>query len=105
MLNVKTISNMKLDEEMKIWEDRSNDEFGKILKAIKELTKDYFYSEEDENGIKFTPISNYITEYSLDGNHKITYARIYNVLENWDILDNDEGVNSLVKELKEIAYK
>ena len=96
---------MNIDEEMKIWEERSNDEFGKILKAIKELTKDYFYSEEDENGIKFTPISNYIAEYSLDGNRKVTYARIHNILENWDILGNNEGVDSLVKELNEIANK
>ena len=47
---------MTIEEEMKIWEDRSNDEFGKILKALKELTKDYFVAEEDEFGISRMPL-------------------------------------------------
>ena len=93
---------MNLDEKMKLWEERSNDEFGKILKEIKELTKDYFCAEEDEDGNYSTPISNYIVAYSLDGNRKYTASVIKNILENWDILGNDKGVDSLVKELESL---
>lgn len=94
---------MALDEEMKIWEERSNDEFGKILHAIKELTKDYFFVEEDEYGNYVTPISDYIVAYSLDGNRKYTASVIKNILENWDILGNDEGVDNLMKELENLV--
>lgn len=94
---------MALDEEMKIWEERSNDEFGKILQAIKELTKDYFFVEEDEYGNYVTPISDYIVAYSLDGNRKYTASVIKNILENWDILGNDEGVDNLMKELENLV--
>ena len=93
---------MNLDEKMKLWEERANDEFGKILQSIKELTKDYFYAEEDEYGNYVTPISNYITAYALDGNRKYTVSSIKNILENWDILGNDEGIDSLVKDLENL---
>jgi len=93
---------MNIDNEMKIWEERSNDDFGKILQAIKEATKDYFFVEEDEYGNYVTPISDYIVEYSLDGNRKYTASVIKNILENWDILGNDEGVDSLMVELENL---
>ena len=93
---------MTLDENMKIWEERSNDEFGKILQSIKELTKDYFFAEEDEYGNYVTPISDYIVAYSLDGNRKYTASVIKNILENCDILGNDEGVDSLMAELENL---
>ena len=33
------MNKMTLDEEMKLWEERSNDEFGQILTKIKKATK------------------------------------------------------------------
>lgn len=93
---------MTLDEKMKLWEERSNDEFGKILQAIKEATKDYFCADEDEYGNYSTPISNYIVAYSLDGDRKYTAKEIKYTLENYDILGNDEGVDSLIKDLENL---
>ena len=94
---------MTLDEEMKLWEERSNDEFGKVLHAIKELTKDYFVAEEDEFGINSIPLDIYIAQYSVFGRRKSIALNIRNLLENYDILGNDEGVDNLVKELEDLA--
>ena len=96
---------MTLDEEMKLWEIRDNDEFGKTLRAIRELTNDYFYIERDEFGMESTPISYYLAIYALDGEkvRKSIAKSIYDILYNYDIIGNDEGVSSLVNELKRIA--
>jgi len=94
---------MTLDEEMKLWEERSNDEFGKVLHAIKELTKDYFVAEEDEFGINSIPLDIYIAQYSVFGRRKSIALNIRDLLENYDILGNDEGVDNLVKELEDLA--
>ena len=94
---------MSLDDEMKLWEDRSNDEFGKVLQAIKELTKDYFVAEEDEFGINSMPLDVYIAQYSVFGKRKSIALNVRDLLENYDILGNDEGVDNLVKELEELA--
>ena len=94
---------MSLDDEMKLWEDRSNDEFGKVLQAIKELTKDYFVAEEDEFGINNMPLDVYIAQYSVFGKRKSIALNVRDLLENYDILGNDEGVDNLVKELEELA--
>ena len=93
---------MTLDEEMKLWESRSNDEFGTILKALKELTKDYFVSEEDEFGISNMPLDVYIAQYSVFGKRASIVSNIRNLLENYDILGNDEGVDSLMVELENL---
>jgi len=92
---------MTLDEEMKLWEERANDDFGKILKKIKKATKDLFYSWE-EMGIEMNPLSEYITGYSLDGNRKYTAKCIKNILENYDILNNHRNVKNLVNNLFEV---
>lgn len=94
---------MSLDEEMMIWEERSNDEFGKLLKDIKEHVKDYFVVEEDEYGLPSTPLDTYITYYSVYGHRKSVASNVINLLKNYDILGNDEDVDNLVKELKEIC--
>lgn len=98
---------MNLDEEMKLWEIRDNDEFGKTLRAIRELTNDYFCVEEDEFGMESTPISHYSAIYALDGEkvRKSIAKSVYNILYNYDIIGNDEGVSSLVNELIEIANR
>lgn len=93
---------MTLDEEMKLWEERANDEFGQILEKIKKATKDYLYSWE-EMGIEYNILSEYITSYALDGNRKYTAKAIYNILKNYDILGNHRNVNRLVSEMNKLA--
>ena len=86
-----------LDKEMAIWQERSNSEFGKIIKQLDDIMKEMF-SEEGEYGWEVSPISNIVTEYSLDGNKKVTAKSIYRVLENYDMLQEPE-VNNLVKRM------
>ena len=93
---------MNLDEEMKLWEERANDEFGQILTKIKKATKDYLYSWT-EMGIESNALSEYITSYSLDGNRKYTAKAIYNVLYTHDILGNHRNVKKLVNEMMKLA--
>jgi ABC-type glycerol-3-phosphate transport system substrate-binding protein len=93
---------MNLDEEMKLWDERANDEFGKVLKKIKKATKDYLYSWE-EMGIEYNILSEYITGYALDGNRKFAAKHIYNILENYDILGNHRNVKKLVNKMMDLA--
>ena len=93
---------MNLDKEMKLWEERANDEFGKVLKKIKKATKDYLYSWE-ECGIEYNVLSDFITSYSLDGNRKYTAKAIYNILYNYDILGNHRNVKRLVNEMNKLT--
>ncbi len=92
------MSKITLDEEINIWEKRTNDEFGKLLTKINEATKDYLYSWE-EFGIEYNSISEYITEYSLDGDRKWTATHIKAVLEDYDIIPNHKNVQKLIDEL------
>lgn len=93
---------MNLDEEMKLWEERANDEFGQILRKIAKATIDYLYSWK-EMGIEYNVLSAYISSYALDGNRKFAAEHIYNVLENYDILGNHRNVKRLVNEMMDLA--
>ena len=96
------MNKMTLDEEMKLWETRANDEFGQILKKIQKATKNYLYSWE-EMCIEYNVLSEYITGYALDGNRKYTAKAIYNILYNYDILGNHKNVKKLVDQLTKLA--
>jgi len=91
---------MTLDEEMAIWEARANDEFGKMLREIEKEAMSYFGCEEDEYGIRSTPLSYPITAYSLDGNRKYTAKVIIATLNEWDILQDKK-----IKEMADKLYK
>jgi hypothetical protein len=93
---------MTLDEEMAIWESRANDDFGKTLKEIEKASMNYFGCDEDEYGIRSTPLSWPITAYSLDGNRKYTAKVIIATLEEWDILE-DENIKALADKLNKLA--
>ena len=93
---------MTIDEEMKLWETRANDEFGQILKKIQKAAKKYLYSWK-EMGIEYNPLSEYITAYSLDGDRKFTAKCIYNMLYNYDILGNHRNIKKLVAEMEKLA--
>ena len=93
---------MTLDEEMAMWEARANDDFGKTLKEIEKASMNYFGCDEDEYGIRSTPLSYPITAYSLDGNRKYTAKVIIATLEEWDILE-DENIKAMAEKLNKLA--
>lgn len=92
----------KLDEEMEQWEARKNDEFGQTLREIEKASMNYFGCDEDEYGIRSTPLSYPITAYSLDGNRKYTAKVIIATLNEWDILE-DERIKALADKLNDLA--
>ena len=96
-----------LDEDMKLWEERSKDEFGKVLKEIEKYcidlwgtTKDYEVPELEQS-----IISKYITTYELDGDRNYVARRIYRTLENFDMIDNndDQRFMELVNEMLKLG--
>ena len=93
---------MTLDEEMAMWEARANDDFGKTLKEIEKASMNYFGCDEDEYGIRSTPLSYLITAYSLDGDRKYTAKVIIATLEEWDILE-DENIKAMADKLNKLA--
>ena len=93
---------MTLDEEMAMCKARANDEFGKTLKEIEKASMNYFGCDEDEYGIRSTPLSYPITAYALDGNRKHTAKVITATLEEWDILE-DENIKALTDKLNKLA--
>ena len=93
---------MNIEDEMLLWETRSNDEFGQVLKKIHKATIDYLPSWE-YMGIEYNMLSEYITGYSLDGDRKYTAYAIHNVLYNYDILSNHKNIKKLVETLFELS--
>ncbi len=107
--NVSDSRNVKddLDEDMKLWEERSKDEFGKVLKEIEKycidlwgLTNDY-----EVEGLEQSIISKYINTYALDGDRNYVARRIYRTLENFDMIDNNDDPRfmELVNEMLELG--
>ena len=69
----------------------------------KEINRKAFadwFNEEDEDGINSTPISHYITAYSLDGNRKYTARVVLAIIEDYDMM---EDVKTLAKKLNQLA--
>jgi hypothetical protein len=93
-----------LDSDMEMWKTRSKDEFGTIIKKIEKKFINLFGEEDAGYGFKQTPLSNYITAYALDGDRAYTAKRIYNVLENYDMVNNgDKELDVLVSQMMEMA--
>lgn len=90
-----------IDDEMKLWDERDNSEFGKIIRKLDTIMKDMFV-DTDEYGFKVSPISHYVTAYALDGNEQYTAKRIYATLENYDMLQ-EPNVKRLVNKMLKIA--
>jgi hypothetical protein len=72
------------------------------LKEIEKASMNYFGCDEDEYGIRSTPMSYPITAYALDGNRKHTAKVITATLEEWDILE-DENIKALTEKLNKLA--
>ena len=100
--NTNETKKMTLDEEMALWQARSNDEFGTMLKEINEASAEYFFAEPDEFGIVNTPVSHYLTLYALDGTRKYIAHTIYRILKDRDILE-DENIKALADKMMKLA--
>ena len=100
--NTNETKKMTLDEEMALWQARSNDEFGSILNEINEASAEYFFAEPDEFGIVNTPVSHYKIIYALDGTRKAIAHTIYRMLEDRDILE-DENIKALADKMMKLA--
>ena len=97
---------MNIEEEMKIWKERSNDDLGSLLKSVIKLTNEYFSSDIDEDGIPVkNPIQYYSTLYTVSGNRKYVLNTIREILYDYDILGNNKEVDSLIKQLNKIIKK
>ena len=96
---------MTLEEEMKLWEERENDEVGKLINLVYNETKDIIYSYTDEFGIEHNPIKSVLAMYELDGNAKCSIRELKNILHNYDICNfenveysnNPELANKIVE--------
>ena len=93
---------MTIEQEMQLWQERANDEFGTCLKEIEKASMKYFGCDEDEYGIRSTPLSYLVTAYSLDGNRKYTARAFIETLTEWDVLQ-DRKVKRLAEKLNAIA--
>ena len=90
---------MTLEEEMKLWEERENDEVGKLINLAYNETKDIIYSYTDEFVIEHNPIKSVLAMYELDGNTKCSIRELKNILHNYDICNFDNVENSNKVEL------
>lgn len=96
--------NLSLEDEMKIWQERANDEFCQILKKIERIFIDMFGEHESEYGIKYSALSDIISYYVGNGNRKYTANNIYRTLENYDMLNNgDKKLDALVSKMMNLA--
>ena len=100
--NTNETKKMTIDEQIAMWEARANDEFAQTLKEIEKASMNYFGCDEDEYGIRSTPLSYLITAYSLDGNRKYTAKVIIATLEEWDILE-DKNIKAMTAKLNKLA--
>lgn len=100
----KILKEDSLDDEMLLWKERSDSEFGKTLSELNKLVGE-MYSDEDEYGLPNTPISHYVTAYALDGDMKYTAKVITDILRNYDMLGQGDEIDGLVKKMNFLAQK
>ena len=98
---------MTLEEEMKLWDKRTNDEVGKLIDFVYKETKDIIYSYIDEFGIEHNPIKSVLAMYELDGNAKCSIRELKNILHNYDIcnFDNVEYSNNVELAKKIVEFE
>ena len=94
-----------LDDEMAMWEQRSNDEFGQVIKQIENYFKEYVGETQSEyEGIKETPITWVVASYGLDGNKRSVANKIYNTVVDYDLYGNgDSEFDALVDKMTQLA--
>jgi hypothetical protein len=80
---LKKIVNESLEDEMLVWEQRDNSEFGQILKQLEHIAEDGLI---DAGSI----INHLRTEYALDGNMQATTRSVIHYLREYDFISADE---------------
>ena len=76
---------MTLEQEMKLWQTRSNDDFGKYLDKVDKMYREYIGEDESEYGFTTTPISHLKSIYALDGDAKSVYKKVQAIIEDYDL--------------------
>jgi len=94
-----------LDDEMAMWKQRSNDEFGQVIQQIENYFKEYVGETQSEyEGIKETPITWVVASYGLDGNKRSVANKIYNAVVDYDLYGNgDDEFDALVNKMTQLA--
>lgn len=98
---IRQIIRESLDDEMALWKQRDESQFGKIIRKLDEIMKEMFV-DADEYGFKVSPISHYVTAYALDGDEKYTAKRITSTIENYD-MSHEPKVKRLLNKMNNIA--
>lgn len=81
---------LTIEEEMKLWEERSNSKFGKALKKLDKLVGEVF-CYTNEYGHKITPITNLMNTWVMDDVNKHgLMKRIQAVLEDYDMIEDEK---------------
>lgn len=75
---------MTLDEEMQLWETRSNDKFGSLIKSIEKELDGYFLNEETDYGTVSNPVHSILTSYELDGDMESCFNSVCYFLQMYD---------------------
>ena len=95
---------MTLEEEMKLWEERENDEVGKLINFAYNEIKDIIYSYIDEFGIEHNSIKSVLDVYAIDGNAKCSIRNLKNILYFYDVCNfNDVEHSNNVELAKKIV--
>lgn len=92
---------MTIEQEMQLWETRSKDEFGKLIKKLDKATKEHFCPEKDEFGFETTPINKLMPSYALDGDRQEIYNKAYRICENYDLLQFS-NISIILKQLAKL---
>lgn len=85
---LKKIVNESLEDEMLVWKQRDNSEFGQTLKQLERIAEDGLI---DAGSI----ISHLRTEYALDGNMQATTRSVIHCLREYDFICVDEDGNNI----------
>ena len=107
IMNLANSSNRELkeslDDEMRIWEERDNSEFGQTLKQLQTIAEDCLIDAGDA-------MSSIRTVYALDGNEAVTVKRVKHCLSEYDIIALDDNGNVNIEnsnspEAAELVYR
>ena len=97
---------MTVEEQMKLWDERENDEVGKLISFSYDETEDvltYF----DIWGIEHNPITLVLNEYTFDGDAKRALKNLKNILQFYEIcnFDNVESSNNVELAKKIVEFE
>lgn len=89
---------LDLDDEMKLWRKRSEDEFGSELGKMTDCIRDYEVPYKDEYGITNYPSEMFQSLYALDGNRQQVAIKALRYLFQHDLVCPDTDYNFCVQD-------